>query len=268
MEQDWTRRFFVEQADMFLAVMESAEMIERGQRTASCIMAYLRDEGLENPRILDIGCGTGRIAIPLACNGATVVGVDLSPRYVEIARAKAERLGISSRARFVVCDARRLDECLRGFEPFDVALFVWTTVIGYYDRETDVDILRRVRRVVKEDGYLIIAETASKDFISFLSNFVGGAKWFTEYGEYVVVEWPRYNPATGECLTMQLFYRKQGRDLRFVGEARFRVRLYSLDELVDIARASGWCLYEAFRSFCTREPYRTLGAINAVFRPC
>ncbi|MGA2520572.1 MAG: class I SAM-dependent methyltransferase [Acidimicrobiales bacterium] len=43
-------------------------------------------------RILDAGCGTGRIAIELARRGYQVLGVDIEPAMLDVARAKAPEL--------------------------------------------------------------------------------------------------------------------------------------------------------------------------------
>ncbi len=243
-------------------------MRRRGEWLAVSVANYLRRRGIERGRILDVGCGTGRVAIPLAMQGFDVVGIDISPRYIEIATKRARELGLETHARFVLCDAREMAKCLQNYKPFDVVLFVWSTVIGYYDREDDVEILRQALELSHGETLLIIADTASKDFISFLSNFVGNAKWFVDYDDYAVVESPLFNPVTGELITKQVFYAKKGRNLEYVGEANFKIKLYSLDELVSMAREAGWCLVEALKSFASEEPYVTLGAINAVFKPC
>ena len=44
-------------------------------------MAYIRG------RTLDIGCGAGRIALPLQQNGVDVVGIDQSPLAVRVAES-------------------------------------------------------------------------------------------------------------------------------------------------------------------------------------
>lgn len=45
-------------------------------------------------RVLDAGCGTGYLSIKLAALGADVVGVDLSQAMIEIARRRAEAVGV------------------------------------------------------------------------------------------------------------------------------------------------------------------------------
>src|SRR5438874_1693788 len=40
-------------------------------------------------RLLDLGCGTGRLLVPFAQRGSFVVGVDLSPEMLAVARARA-----------------------------------------------------------------------------------------------------------------------------------------------------------------------------------
>jgi len=49
-------------------------------------------EALGVRRVLDAGCGTGRVAIELARRGLDVVGVDADPGMLSAARAKAPEL--------------------------------------------------------------------------------------------------------------------------------------------------------------------------------
>lgn len=72
--------------------------------------------------VLDVGCGTGEHALYLAERGHDVVGVDLAPRAIELARAKAAERG--SRADLRVWDALRVDELGRTFDTaIDVGMF-------------------------------------------------------------------------------------------------------------------------------------------------
>jgi SAM-dependent methyltransferase len=64
---------------------------------ASCIEALLAEQPHDDStrvvaRVLDAGCGTGRVAIELAARGFDVVGVDLDPVMLDAARIKAPKL--------------------------------------------------------------------------------------------------------------------------------------------------------------------------------
>ncbi|WP_407562917.1 class I SAM-dependent methyltransferase [Streptomyces sp. 184] len=74
--------------------------------------------------VLDAGCGTGSLTCLLAAAGHRVTGVDLAPRMIERARAKAADAGL--RARLLVGDASAPPT---GDATFDVVLsrhLVWT----------------------------------------------------------------------------------------------------------------------------------------------
>jgi ubiquinone/menaquinone biosynthesis C-methylase UbiE len=58
-------------------------------------------------RFLDIACGTGRVCELAAASGATVVGVDLAPGLIEVARRRAEERGLD--IEYHVGDAEQLD---------------------------------------------------------------------------------------------------------------------------------------------------------------
>lgn len=68
-------------------------------------------------RLLDVGCGTGETTLLAAAHGATTLGIDLSHRAIDLARAKAARRGVP--ARFDVADALHLDWT---GEPFDTVI--------------------------------------------------------------------------------------------------------------------------------------------------
>lgn len=70
-------------------------------------LAAVLDAGIvRGPRVLDVGCGTGELAIALARRGYDVTGIDGSPVAIEKARANAARNGLT--VRFEVQDATNL----------------------------------------------------------------------------------------------------------------------------------------------------------------
>ncbi|GLY24289.1 class I SAM-dependent methyltransferase [Micromonospora sp. NBRC 101691] len=97
-------------------------------------------------RILDAGCGTGRVGAALADRGHTVVGVDADPVLVEAARA--DHPGPT----WLVADLAELD--LPG-EPFDAAV-VAGNVMAFVAPGTERDVLRRIAAHLRPDGVLVV----------------------------------------------------------------------------------------------------------------
>lgn len=65
-------------------------------------------------RIVDIPCGTGRLAEVLLDCGYHVTGIDVSPAMLEVARRKLARFG--DRFSTQVCDARKLGDLGKSFD--------------------------------------------------------------------------------------------------------------------------------------------------------
>src|ERR1700690_3738889 len=56
------------------------------------------------PRVLDLGCGTGRLSLHFLEAGYAVTGLDLSPHMMAIAEARCGRHRVSGRAQFLPAD--------------------------------------------------------------------------------------------------------------------------------------------------------------------
>ena len=102
-------------------------------------------EGLS---FLDIGCGGGLIAEPLARLGGSVVGADASPTNIEVARLHATSGGLSIDYRATTAEAIEA-----GGERFDVVL-----ALEVVEHVSDVDyFLASSARMVKPGGLLVVA---------------------------------------------------------------------------------------------------------------
>lgn len=101
-------------------------------------------------RILDAGCGPGRVGAALARCGHTVVGVDADPLLIEAARA--DHPG----ATWLVADLAELDLAALGEpEPVDAAVIAGN-VMTFLAPGTEVDVLRRVAAQLRPDAPIVI----------------------------------------------------------------------------------------------------------------
>ena len=64
------------------------EFLQTGRDEIAGVIAYLDERGLKNPRrcALDFGCGAGRLTHALAAHFDHVIGVDIAPSMIDIAR--------------------------------------------------------------------------------------------------------------------------------------------------------------------------------------
>jgi SAM-dependent methyltransferase len=117
-------------------------------------------------RILDAGCGPGRLGGYLATVGHHVVGVDVDPAL--IAAARQDYPG----PQWLVGDLAELDLPARGIvEPFDVIVSAGN-VMAFLAPSTRGMVLNRLRAHVADDGRVAIGFGAGRDygFAEFLGN--------------------------------------------------------------------------------------------------
>ena len=99
--------------------------------------------------VLDLGCGSGRIANGLAERGAVVTGIDGVPLFLERARADAAKAGLSVAYR--EGDMRELS----GIEQCD-AVILWFFSFGYHGDADNLKVLKAASRVLRPGGRLLI----------------------------------------------------------------------------------------------------------------
>lgn len=101
--------------------------------------------------VLDLGCGTGRVLLPLAEKGIEVVGLDNSPEMLQLCRRKLETAGLQ--ANLVLGDLREFD--LQGKEFGTILVPGFSVQLLREDRELDA-FLACCRRHLREDGQLVL----------------------------------------------------------------------------------------------------------------
>lgn len=100
-------------------------------------------------RVLDLGCGTGRHAIPLAARGLDITGVDFSEAMLKRARARPRPAGGS--LEFLQGDVR----AFTGNGPYDAVLMNFN-VLGYMNTNDDLrGAFATARRNLRPGGVFV-----------------------------------------------------------------------------------------------------------------
>ena len=143
--KDWYDGFFEDDWLDEIALHADGEWSDR--QTSFLVEKLVLEPG---ERVLDLACGHGRVALPLAERGLDVTGVDLSPRSLELARAAAEGQGLQ--VAFVQSDMREIDFV----GDFDAAYNVYTS-FGYFQEEGENQrVLDAVSRALRPGGRFLI----------------------------------------------------------------------------------------------------------------
>jgi ubiquinone/menaquinone biosynthesis C-methylase UbiE len=99
--------------------------------------------------ILELGCGTGRVALPVARHGATVIGIDRSESMLSRARMRVKRSRLGARVKLIRGDIRQLPFPDR---TFPLVMAPYGILQSLLDEELLSATLKQVQRVLARGG--------------------------------------------------------------------------------------------------------------------
>lgn len=198
--------------------------------------------------VLELGCGTGRVALELAREGADVVGVELSPAMLSLAQAKAahEELGVT----LALGDLRSFELDQR----FALVLLTYNT----FNHLLDLDSITRCFETVKrhmDEGSRFVIDTFQPS-LAFLGNEPERRRPILRYrdpytsDEVLLHEENHYDPATQQNRVVWT-YEVAGEVVR---TEELTMRLVFPNELEALLRLSGFVLEARYGDY-DRRPF-------------
>ena len=134
-------------------------------------------------KVLDVGCGTGRLAFTLAGHCQSVFGIDLSKKNIERANLLLNRQPNES----ISFHHRNLSEIPTGKQVyFDYA--VMTYVIHEVNEEERINLLKQMAQVSKKiilGDYIVPRPKGYDGFISKTIEFLAGRENYRNYKTYM-----------------------------------------------------------------------------------
>ncbi|WP_033124569.1 class I SAM-dependent methyltransferase [Eubacterium sp. ER2] len=225
---------------------------------AGYIEEKLRQQGIEEGLVLDLGCGTGSMTEELADAGYDMIGVDSSTEMLEQAFEKKETSGH---------DILYLLQDMREFELYGTVRAVVSACdcVNYItDPEELLEVFRLVNNYLDPGGI-------------FLFDFNTEYKYREVLGEQTIAEdredcsfiWDNYYDEEGRINSYELtlFIREEGDLYRKYKEQHFQ-RAYTLEEMKELLKRSGLTFLSAQEGYTDREAGPGSERITIMAREC
>ncbi len=148
---DWADREAAHLVPIDPATLERYRVLRRRRTLAPEFSVSLAGK-LKDKQVLDLGCGDGTWSVLLARLGAYVTGLDVSPKAVELAKARADLNEVSDRCEFVCAPVETAS--LRRDE-FDI---VWGQAFLHHLLDDLDRVLSNVIQAARPGGRLIFVE--------------------------------------------------------------------------------------------------------------
>jgi SAM-dependent methyltransferase len=149
--------------DRYAAVYDGSGQVRFALLMAPYLADLLRRHPTPARRILDAACGTGSLALILAAEGSTVLGVDRSPAMLEQARTRAASAALAEHVEVREGDIRRLARIVPA-GAFDLVTCTYDS-LNYMLTEADLAACFHSFAYALADGGLFVGDMNTRFFL-------------------------------------------------------------------------------------------------------
>lgn len=219
------------------------------------LVEMLRENGIENGLVCELGCGTGRMTRLLAQSGYDMIGIDVSQEMLSIAREQ-ESSGILY-----------LAQDMREFELYGTVRAVVSVCdsMNYLLEESDLlQVFQLVNNYLDPEGLFLFDLNTDYKFRELM-----GERTFSEHREEGSLVWDNYYDEEEKINEYALtIFVHEGQGLYRKYEETHYERSFRLDEIVRLLRQAGMRFIRA----CDAEDYGPVredsGRIYIMAREC
>ncbi len=190
---------------------------------------------------LDLGCGSGRMTLELAERGHDMTGVDVSVEMLDIARSRAEEMGLSDRVLLLCQDMREFEL----YGTVDIAVSC-LDCINHLTKLSDVKkCFSLVHNYLSDDGLFIFDVNGKYKFENIYAD-----RYYVMEEDGVICMWQNdYNAVTKKC-DFYITVMQECRDGRYERSDEMGTeRMYTVSTLKNALSGCGFEFIGAYSDF-------------------
>ena len=221
---------------------------------ASYLLKLIRKhKKISTQRILELGCGTGQLALDLVdLEGLEVYGIDLSEQMIRVANARKAMFN-AQKVHFQTADFRNFSFD----EPFDALLLIQDGLNYCLDEEGVLSLLKAAQNAMKKDAIFIFDQSTPH-------NSINNAEYFFDEGEEESFKYERSSEYDAEN---RLHYTRFKMEIEGVAYAEEHVqKAYTFDEMKAFIAKSGFELVAAYEDLSRKKASESSERIHWVVR--
>ena len=224
---------------------------------ADYLQSVLKEDGIEDGLVLELGCGTGSMTEELAARGYDMIGVDNAQEMLEIAMRKKEKSGH---------DILYLLQDMQEFELYGTVRAVVSVCdsVNYIDREGLLEVFRLVNNYLDPEGLFVFDFNTEYKYETVL-----GSRTIAEDRKDCSFIWDNYYYEDEKIneYELTLFIREQEDDslYRKYQETHYQ-RAYTLEEIKSLLGGAGLVFVAAYDAYTKEAPDEKSERISVIAR--